>query len=196
MERRAYLKNTALLLGITVSSTAISNFLISCNQPKSNNNLSFFNEDEFELISNISNTILPKTKTPGALEVGVPDFIDKFIFHCFDDNGKKEMKSGLKEFNDKCEKDFGKNFKSLSDDEKHQCLMKHQEVAPKSGMSLWGINLEPNAAKPTFYKQIKSLTLFGYFTSETIGKEYLDYQPIPGEFLACLPVGESKISFE
>lgn len=184
------------MFGFVVSSTALSNFMISCNPSKKKHNLSFFNDEDYELISSISETILPKTNTPGATEVGVPDFIDKFIFHCFDDNGKKELKSGLQNFSDKCKADYGKNFLSLSNEEKHSYLMKHQQEAPRTGMSLWGINLEPDAPKPTFYKQIKGLTLFGYFTSETIGKDHLDYQPVPGEFLACIPVGNSKISFE
>lgn len=196
MERREYLKNSALMFGFVVSTTAMSNFLTSCNSKKEKTSSLFFTNDELELVSHIVETILPKTSTPGALDVGVPSFMDNFIEHCFDENGKKEIRQGMVDFNTQCKKEYAKTFGELSADQKHEYLMKHQQLAPKSGMSLWGINLEPNAPKPTFYKQIKGITLFGYFTSEIIGKEHLDYQPVPGEYLACIPVGNSKISFE
>jgi hypothetical protein len=55
-------------------------------------------------------------------------------------------------------------------------------------MSMWGINLEPDAPKPTFFKIIKSLTIFGFYTSEEIGRNVLSYDPVPGEYIACMPL--------
>jgi len=40
----------------------------------------------------------------------------------------------------------------------------------------------------TFFHQLKELTLLGYFTSETVGKNFLHYDPIPGRFDACIPL--------
>ncbi len=35
---------------------------------------------------------------------------------------------------------------------------------------------------------IKELTLFGYFTSEHVMINALNYQPIPGDFKGCIPL--------
>ena len=42
----------------------------------------------------------------------------------------------------------------------------------------------------TFFYQLKELTVVGYFTSETVGKTVLHYDPVPGRFDACVPIAE------
>jgi hypothetical protein len=42
----------------------------------------------------------------------------------------------------------------------------------------------------TFFHQFKELTVLGYFTSETVGKTVLHYDPVPGRFDACIPLAE------
>ena len=37
---------------------------------------------------------------------------------------------------------------------------------------------------------ILELTVLGYFTSETVGKTVLHYDPVPGRFEACIPLAE------
>ena len=38
--------------------------------------------------------------------------------------------------------------------------------------------------------QVRKLSLFGFFTSEKIGKEVLSFDPIPGRYDPCIPVSE------
>ena len=41
-----------------------------------------------------------------------------------------------------------------------------------------------------FFRLFRSATILGYFTSETVGKTVLHYDPVPGRYDGCLPIAE------
>jgi hypothetical protein len=189
MNRREYIKNTALSLGLGISGLAFADLFISC---KKEANIYwqpvFLTPNQAEIISEITETILPKTKTPGAKELGVPQFIDKMVNVTMSEEAKDQFVKDLEAFDDVCKDKYGKNFVELEPDKRTAYLMELEKESPRSGMTLWGINLEPEAPKPTFYKTLKSLTLFGFYTSENIGKNVLVYDSVPGEYIGCVPL--------
>ena len=80
MNRRDALKNTVLVLGYTVAVPSLANIFSSCNnnagtalgwEPQ------FFSSSQVALISELTEAILPKTKTPGAKELHIDQFIDR-----------------------------------------------------------------------------------------------------------------------
>jgi hypothetical protein len=49
--------------------------------------------------------------------------------------------------------------------------------------------------KPLYYIykflfSVRYYTLFGYYTSEKVGKEVLNYDPFPGAYHGCVPIDE------
>ena len=56
-------------------------------------------------------------------------------------------------------------------------------------MYLWG-NKVKDEGEVAFYRQFKGLVLFGYFSSEAVGKNVLNYDPVPGKFVGCMPLSE------
>lgn len=189
MNRREYIKNTALALGLGVSGVAFSEIFITCaKDAKLDWKPVFLSTNQAATIAEIAETILPKTKTPGAKELGVPQFIDKMVNDTMDAKGKEQFVKDLDAFDEVCKDKYGKNFVELEPVKREAYLLELEKENPRSGMNLWGINLEPDAPKPTFYKTVKSLTLFGFYTSESIGKNVLVYDPIPGEYMACMPL--------
>ena len=46
------------------------------------------------------------------------------------------------------------------------------------------------AGRDSFFAKMKELTLTGYFTSEKVGKEVLNYDPIPGDYKGCRDIEE------
>ncbi len=194
MDRRAYIKQTTLLLGYTLSAGAITQLLNSCRQEAALDwkPLSF-NPQQAATISAITETILPKTNTsPGATELGVPQFIDKMIAQLLNSSEQQKMKDGLREFEAACVKKYSTSFIDLPATQKEQFLTEQDEQSPAFPISMWGIMLDPNPKPVTFFRRIKSLTLMGYFTSEKIGKEYLVYDPVPGQYLGCIPLNNSN----
>lgn len=57
--------------------------------------------------------------------------------------------------------------------------------------------MKKDAGPLPFYRQVKALTLLGYFTSKEIGTKVLVYDPVPGPYKGDIPlVPGMNISFE
>jgi hypothetical protein len=189
MNRRNYIKNTATMLGISLVGVSLSEILVSCRKEVSLNwKPIFFTNQQAALIAEMAETILPKTKTPGAKEMAVPQFIDKMVKDTMDEEAQKSLISGLEEFENGVKEKFGKDFLDLTQDQRTEYLTQIDKDKPRSGLGMWGIVLEKDSPQPTFFKIIKSLTLFGFYTSEEIGQKVLAYDPVPGEYIACMPL--------
>lgn len=189
MNRKEFLKSTAATLGLAISASSMSALFVACAQEaKLSWKPIFLKPNQAATIAEIAETILPKTKTPGAKGLAVPQFIDKMVNDTFDKKGQEEFVKGLETFENQCDTKYGKSFMELSHKEREEFLMMQEAENPKSGMSLWGINLEPDAKPATFYKIVKSLTLFGFYTSQQIGEKVLAFDPTPGEYIACMPL--------
>lgn len=189
MNRRDYIKNTAAALGLTLTGISMSEMLLSCQtQAKLDWKPAFFTNNQAAIIAEIAETILPKTKTPGAKEMAVPQFIDKMVKETMDEASQKSLVEGLESFEGEVKAKYDTNFISLNAGQKKEFLEKLDKEKPRSGLSMWGIALEKDAPMPTFFKIIKGLTLFGFYTSEEIGRNVLVYDPVPGEYIGCMPL--------
>ncbi|HLO46479.1 MAG TPA: gluconate 2-dehydrogenase subunit 3 family protein [Leadbetterella sp.] len=189
MNRRNYIKNTAAALGLTLTGSSMSEMLLSCQtQAKLDWKPAFFTNNQAALIAEIAETILPKTKTPGAKEMAVPQFIDKMVKETMDEASQKNLIEGIDSFEEEVKAKYNTDFMSLKPNEKLEFLKKLDEEKPRSGLSMWGIALEKDVPQPTFFKTIKGLTLFGFYTSEEIGRNVLVYDPVPGEYIGCMPL--------
>ena len=149
----------------------------------------FFSRKQAIGIAEIAEHILPKTDIPGAKDIFVDRFIDSFIANCFTTAQKKEFIDGLEAFQRFANSVGGANFEACSQDEKDE-ILRHQEALPNTpARSVWGRSVS-EAGEVPFYRKLKGLCLFGYFSSETIGKNVLNYDPVPGKFLGCVPLAE------
>ena len=188
MNRREYIQKTSLFLGYSLAAGTIMDLLVACEQ-NSNQNWKpvFFTKSEAAVLSAITDTICPKTKTPGANEIGVPQFIDLLVQTLLNKEQQLFYKEGLKEIEQDAKKRFNKGFVNCTLQEKETILIDLDKSSAPAPMTMWGKPMEENPAPLSFYRKIKSLTLMAYFTSKKIGKEYLAYDPIPGTFQACIP---------
>ncbi len=76
-------------------------------------------------------------------------------------------------------------------------MNKLENKTRKTTPSIWGISMKENEGPLPFYRRVKELTLLAFFTSEQIGKKVLVYNPVPGKFVADMPmVQPGYISFE
>jgi len=190
MKRRDALKNTALLGGSALLSSTIFSLLQSCKeQSRLDWQPRFLSRDHAQLVSSLVDTILPTTSTPGGLDVKVDIFIDLVFDKMYDEDGQKKVLAELNQFNHKSKAKFGKVFHELNADQKKAILQEEEANSPKFGYSVWGMGVgEQNPVG--FYRAFKSLAVMGYCTSEEIGKNVLNYDPVPGEFLGCIPLSD------
>lgn len=188
MNRRDTIKSSALFLGYAVSTATLSEAFMACSQEaKLDWKPTFLTNNQAASIAEIAETILPKTKTPGAKELGVPQFIDKMLKDLLSEEEQKDFVGGLEKLEENCEKAYGKSFVECTPEQRKEFLTKLDAEAEKLPPSVWGIRLAPPSPTP-FFRRVKELTLLGYFTSQKIGKEVLGYDPIPGKYIACMPL--------
>ncbi|MGB5228247.1 gluconate 2-dehydrogenase subunit 3 family protein [Eudoraea sp.] len=188
MDRRAALKKTAMVAGSAAMVPSLFSLLQSCQQKKRINwEPIFLTINQAELISTLVDTLLPKTETPGALDVKVDVFIDLVFAKLFNKAGQDAMIAQMEQFNTNCKEIFGSVFSELSEQDRDAFLKKEEFESGKYNGSVWGTAV--GEQKPVgFYRTLKSLALWGYFSSEEIGKNVLNYDPIPGEYLGCIPL--------
>jgi gluconate 2-dehydrogenase gamma chain len=102
MQRRELLRRAAWILGGAVSAPAALAILQGCSakdapaaadwKPK------FFKGDEARVVAAISDIIIPKTDTSGALDAGVPAFIDRVLADVYDADAQARFHAGCAEF--------------------------------------------------------------------------------------------------
>ena len=168
MKRRDLLKTGFYgLAGVTLSSTLIST-LQSCSSIEKYNPV-YFSKTEFSLLSNIADFFIPKTETPGALDMKVPQFIDIIISETYNNESKNNFSNKLKLLIE----DFKSNNIELSD---------YYSIKSKF------VNDFNNKTHQEIYNQIRDLTVWGFKTSKEIALNVLNYNPIPGYQLGCIDI--------
>ncbi len=133
-----------------------------------------------ETVATIAEMIIPETDTPGARAARVHEFIDLLLAEWFNDEDRARFLAGLADVDTRSRDLFGVDFVTATE--------------PQRGAILSGLDAEATAlqrAKPKpqrhFFRQMKSLTLYGYYTSE-IGAAETHYEVIPGSFDGCVPL--------
>ncbi|MCW5911587.1 MAG: gluconate 2-dehydrogenase subunit 3 family protein [Cyclobacteriaceae bacterium] len=185
MDRREALRKTALLMGAAVSATALAGIMQGCKAtPELTYTPSFFNEDQARLISELAQTIIPKTDTPGAKETGVPGFIDQMLKECYKKEDQDKFLAGLADFDAVAKAAHGDSFIYL-DPEKQLAFVKVQNEAAVNA-----VKANPSQPRP-FILSAKELTLLGFFTSEPGATQVLQYEAVPGAYKGCIPLSES-----
>jgi hypothetical protein len=106
------------------------------------------------LVIEIAEMIIPETDTPGAKNVKVPEFIDLILTEWMSDDEKAAFLAGLEEID-------SKGFAGLSHVQKGAILT-----------TLDAARGDKTGSGHTFGR-LKSLTVYGYFTSQRIQRDVL-----------------------
>lgn len=190
MDRRKALKKAGLLAGATIAMPSMISLLQSC---KTESRIGwqplFLKEDEAKTIAMLVDMILPRTDTPGALDVKVDVFIDMVIAEAYDANAQENMRAEIAKFNVDCKSNFGDVFINLNKVKRTEVLKAAETSSGKFTPGVWGTAIgyqEPIG----FYRSMKSMAIWAYFTSEEIGENVLNYDPIPGNYEGCKPLSE------
>lgn len=190
MNRREALKHTALIGGTAAVSSTFIALLESCMQQVRTDWVPrFLSVDHAQLVSSLVDTLLPTTDTPGGLDVKVDRFIDLVYDQLLDEKAQQRIRTHLDQFNEKCVAHSGKVFADLNEAQRKAILEEEEANSPKFGRGVWGYGVGPQP-EVGFYRSFKSLAIQGYFTSEEIGKNVMNYDPIPGPFKGCIPFDE------
>ena len=168
MDRRHLFKQAGVIALYTTFPAVLSEFISSCNTQGKPLKAGFFSDDEFHLVGQLTETLLPKTSTPGAMDANVPYFIELVVKDCMKSEDQQLIRKGLQQMNDQ-------KFLSLAADEKLDAIKKIDDAAFAENADL------------TWFRIIKKLGLIGYFTSREGMTRALNYVKVPGDYKACIP---------
>jgi len=174
MNRREAISRVALIFGGTIIGGQL--FIEGCTRPATKDVASLFEKSQTDFLGDIADTILPATKTPGAKEAGVGEFIPIMVRDCYDERDQKTFMEGLTKLEDAANKKYSQNFQQLNAEDRTALLIeldKEQQEYHRNKK-----DDEPNH----YFRMMKELTLLGYFTSELGTTKALRYNPIPGRY--------------
>jgi hypothetical protein len=112
--------------------------------------------DEWTLIGEVSELIIPTTDTGGALAAGVPAFVKVMLSDWFTVAERENFIAGMHEFSAGASRKYGKKFAELTASQKDQYF--GDLLATAEGGA--------TAPRTPFVVLMKRLTIFGYYTSE------------------------------
>lgn len=200
MNRRDTIKGLALSFGYVVAAPTVLSALESCTTTNETWPAVYFSKEEQHFVTHLVDIILPSTETPGGLDVNLPQFIDMMSQDIFPQEEQNMFKEGSEIFSVRFKEKFGKDISVSSRDEIAELFAVYFDLeAEQQGKvrNLQSKSIEEVPAEELdnykmykFLFNIRSLALFGYFTSEKVGKEVLNFDPIPGKYVPCVPVSE------
>lgn len=124
----------------------------------------------------LCDNIIPTTETPGAVDVGVPQFIDLMVAEWYGDDDKAEILGGLDGIAERHRAATGKGFTEVYPAGRAEFLA-----------SIDGKDGERGSVEAA-YRRLKDAIIFGYLTSEPVAKLLATTPIIPGRFDGCVPV--------
>jgi hypothetical protein len=176
MNRRALLQSLGLAATHALFPSILANFVAGCQDParaKANFSPSFFSREEFEVIREVIDVILPATRSKSASEVNTHHFLDEVFDKCMPAEQQALIKEGLStlipEF--------------LSAGNKQELLT---EIDRKAYAG------EKDAA---YFRAIKQYTLVGFFTSQegmTVASNFVKF---PGDYQGEIPSDENTLNY-
>lgn len=146
-----------------------------------------------DLISEVSEVIIPQTDTPGAKEAGVSAYIIRVIESCLSDRDKKTILSGLNDVEEYSRNKYSLAFTACSEENKIAVLDHFQNRGSFDNAFL--NKVKNRLLGPSFFELIKSITVKGYCTSQIGATQGLAYEHIPISYVACTPLFPNQRSW-
>ncbi len=126
------------------------------------------------LLTDVADTIIPTTDTPGAKAAGAEQFILRVVRDCYRYDDQREFYAELSGLDAAAKASHGKGFSQLASAARGEVLAAYAEK------------------HRAFFKSLRELTVAGYFTSEIGATKALAYLPIPGRFEGDVPLKQGQ----
>jgi gluconate 2-dehydrogenase gamma chain len=193
MDRRELLHRASMLLGGAISASAAAGILAGCAatpeeapMPQIGPAGSFFTDAEMATVVAMANQIIPKTDTHGAIDVGVPGFIDRMMSGFYQEREQQIFRAGLVQVANDAKAMRGKSFAALTSDEQVE-LMKRYD---REQFDYTRANANTSNPPPHYFRMMKELTIIGFCSSEAGATKLMNYQQTPGPFRGDVPLAE------
>jgi len=116
------------------------------------------------LVSAIADTILPRTDTPSASDVGVTDWVNLIVAEYYADDVRTPFIEGLDAIDAQVRSSRGRAFGEL------------EGAAQQEVVAALDSPADRRTVEARAYSRLKSLVVYGYFTSERVQRDVLHSQ--------------------
>ena len=135
-----------------------------------------FSAEQFALLEQITEVMIPATDTPGAIAAGVPAFIREMLEEWGSAASRQEIAGVLESVEKLAWARFGAAFVELAPERRHEVIRAYDE--------------QSIGRQDPPYAKFKYLVLVGYYQSEIGATQELRYELVPGAWRACVPFTE------
>jgi Gluconate 2-dehydrogenase subunit 3 len=184
MDRREAIRRlgTLLLGGVTLASIdAVLGARTALAAQPAVDRIAPFTQQDIALLDEVADTILPETGTPGAKAAGVGAFMALMVSDVLSPAQRQVFREGMRALDERCSAQHGKPFLAAApaqrltllqqlDHEQYEHAQTHADDSPAH-----------------WFRMMKGLALFGYFTSEIGYTQALRYVETPGRFEPVVP---------
>lgn len=200
MNRREALRGLSLSLGYAVSVPSVLSVLQACSVENESWTSVFFTESEKNMATQLVDIILPSSDIPGGLDINLPQFVDMMCKDVLTKSDQDIFHQGSDVFAEKFKLRYDKDIIKAKKHEVLELFAMYFDKTPAESKIILDNqkkNIEeipaPEMEDYLMYKcllTVRSFSLLGYFTSEKIGTEVLNFDPIPGGWQPCIPVSD------
>lgn len=181
MDRRKALKNIGLTTGFVVATPSLLSLLQSCKSDAATWVPEYLTADEGAVVKSLVDIFLPKTDTPSASDVNVPQFIDVYMKDVPSTEEQQEMRGKFDKLIAKLKADYGENLGKVTEENYKAVLDTYLAKGEKTGDDKDIAEIIGN---------LKWMSINAYRNSELVGETILAYDPVPGAYIGCAPLQE------
>jgi len=136
--------------------------------------------DQEKMLESLSESIIPKTSTPGAQELSSHLFMLMMVDDCLNKENQQKFMSGMVQFEELSKKRYGAGFLAITPAQKTSLLT---DIEAKKDVS---------EEIQAFYGTAKRFTVQSFTSSQYFLTKIQPYEMIPGRFHGCVPVKTSS----
>lgn len=176
LTRRKAMQGAIALVGGTVAASQLGSLVSTVSAMDSDYSPRFLSSEQFSMVEQIADLIIPETDTPGAKTAGVHRFIDMMLAEWASPQTKADYVEGLQAIDAWAQKTGEVSFVQSPTEKQLQIL----EALDAEAFAEDGGN--------TFFRELKKFVLFGYYSSEEGASIELRYDRLPGAYRGCVPL--------
>jgi gluconate 2-dehydrogenase gamma chain len=130
----------------------------------------FYTTEEYALVTRISDLIIPRTETPGAVDANVPGYMDGLMTDWANNETKNSHRTALRQIKVELDQRASGNFLGASNSAAEQSLVSFDAAAFAEDGDTSG------------YKRVKGYVSQSYFATEDGATEELKWVAFPGRW--------------
>jgi len=183
MNRRIAVKNLALLAGAaTLLPGCLSHTPPDAAVPEARKPLAL-SASQQRLLAAVCETLLPRTDTPGAHDLGLPQYVLKMLRDCTPTKEQQLVVAGLGQLDEASRRQQGQSFAASPAAQRLALLQR--------------LDQQPQLFAPALadcYRIVRQLTIDGYRGSEFFMTHEVVYEQVPSRYNGYFPVAQVNLA--